>query len=154
MNIHYMYKIYKRVLNSKVIYIGITSLSLNRRKSAAYNKNISSILKNSSIELIEETNDKTREYYWINYYRELGYELLNYLKKPKIQNKRTEYFKKYYQDNIEKIKSNNKKYSTENKEKISEYQKNYNKLNYKNTYPIRSEYFKEYHAKNKGTKHK
>ena len=34
-------------------------------------------VKQCEIELIEETNDVSRERYWIDYYTELGFDLLN-----------------------------------------------------------------------------
>ena len=66
-----MYKIYKIVDNTNGnIYIGITTLTLQKRLSDHKRRGRCSsrdIIKNGDyrIQLIEETDDKTRERYWI-----------------------------------------------------------------------------------------
>jgi hypothetical protein len=71
------YKIYKLILNEQVVYVGQTTLSLERRKRGPYRSIDKDIIKLSKIELIEDTDDVSRERYWIKYYIELGYKLYN-----------------------------------------------------------------------------
>lgn len=70
-----MIKIYKLIYKEDVIYIGKTILSLGRRKGSGY-PNIP-FYKECLIELIEETKDVSRERYWIEYYQNMGYKLMN-----------------------------------------------------------------------------
>ena len=106
-----MYKIYKIVDNTNDnVYIGITTTTLKRRlsKHKCYQECVSrDIIKNGDyrIELIEETDDKTRERHWIE-----NTECVN-----KNIPGRT---KKEY----------NKEYRKNNKEKKAEYNKNYNEF--------------------------
>ena len=73
------YKIYKLInLDTKnVFYIGITKNSLGRRRSGhiTYAKSLG--IENFGIKLIELTIEKSRESYWIKFYKDKGYELLN-----------------------------------------------------------------------------
>lgn len=65
------YKIYKLVYQGKVVYIGITTMTLARRKRGNYKgTSVEHIIKECSIELIEETDDSSRERYWIRKYQE------------------------------------------------------------------------------------
>lgn len=70
-------KIYKLVKDGQVIYIGRTKLSLNRRKNSNFYKIPREVSMLCEIELIEETDDKSRERYWIDYYLSIGCKLLN-----------------------------------------------------------------------------
>ena len=70
-------KIYKLIYNGEVIYVGLTKLTLNRRKSSANYSVPKEIYKLSKIELIEETDDKGRERFWIEHYLKLGAPLMN-----------------------------------------------------------------------------
>ena len=70
-------KIYKLIKDGEVIYVGRTILSLNRRKNSNFYKIPRDISIDCEIELIEETDDKSRERYWIDYYRKLGHHLYN-----------------------------------------------------------------------------
>ena len=111
------YKIYKRCFEGKVIYIGYTTMSLKRRKSCnSYKKDI---LNKCDIELIEETDDVSRERYWVNYYRSLGHELVN------IDEGDGFVKEKHYTENRSIYLENNKEYVKNNKEKVKEYQKQY-----------------------------
>jgi len=65
------YKIYKLIENDNIVYVGITTLSLLKRLSTHKHKK-----EGISIHLIEETNNKLREIYWIGYYSN-HYKLLN-----------------------------------------------------------------------------
>jgi hypothetical protein len=71
-------KIYKLIFEEKIIYIGSTKQKLLcRRKAIGYPKIPKEIWKKANIELIEETSNKRREDYWINYYKNKGYNLYN-----------------------------------------------------------------------------
>lgn len=72
-----MVKIYKLIRNNEVVYIGKTILTLQRRKNGAYTAMDKQFVKECDIELIEETDDVSRERYWIEYYRNQGCELKN-----------------------------------------------------------------------------
>ena len=72
-----MIKIYKIIYNSEVIYIGQTKQILKRRKNSGYPHIPKEIIENSFLELIEETDDISRENYWIDYYRKEGCILYN-----------------------------------------------------------------------------
>jgi hypothetical protein len=70
-------KIYKLVKDGEVVYIGRTKLSLSRRKAGKFYEMNRDFITKCSIELIEETDDKGRERYWIDHYTEIGCNLLN-----------------------------------------------------------------------------
>lgn len=67
-----MYKIYKLIYKGDIVYIGRTKRSLEARKKDGYkNTCVEHIYKECSIELIEETDDSSRERYWINHYSDI-----------------------------------------------------------------------------------
>jgi hypothetical protein len=70
-------KIYKLVYRGEVIYVGLTKLTLNRRKNSANYSVPKEIYKESEILLIEETYDPSRERYWIEHFLSIGCTLLN-----------------------------------------------------------------------------
>ena len=72
-----MVRIYRLVKDDKVVYVGKTKSTLQRRKGGNYTAMDKQFVKQCEIELIEETNDVSRERYWIDYYTELGFDLLN-----------------------------------------------------------------------------
>jgi hypothetical protein len=72
-----MIKIYKLVYHKQVVYVGQTKLPLYRRKAGSYHNIDKEYIKKCEIEIIEETDDVSRERYWIKYYRDLGCNLLN-----------------------------------------------------------------------------
>ena len=118
------YRIYKLVYNDEIIYIGKTTNDLEIRKKNGYT--FIPFYKDCSIELVEETEDATRESYWIKYYRDQGCNLYN-------------------------IRSgdggfNLEEYNETNKEKLQEYRKtyysNYNKMNREQLNEYRREYYK------------
>ena len=147
------YKIYRLILDNKVVYVGQTTQKyLNQRKACHnYNNTFERIIE-SIIELIEITSDKTRERYWIEYYLSEGCILFNkrkgvtglnyeeYQKEYKEENKEKikEYKKEYQQENKEKIKENKKEYYQKNKDKIKEYQKQYQKNKLKNKEDVKN----------------
>jgi hypothetical protein len=71
------YKIYRLTYDDKTIYVGHTRLPLNRRKNSNNYSVPKEIYKLSKIELIEETQDRSRERYWIEYYMSKGEPLMN-----------------------------------------------------------------------------
>lgn len=68
-------KIYKIIYKEMVIYVGKTKMNLQKRHQAGHPYYPE--YKMGRIELIEETDDKRRERYWIEYYRNIGEPLLN-----------------------------------------------------------------------------
>lgn len=131
-----IYKIYKLILNDEIVYIGKTKRTLKQRKNNGY---INEILNDADIELIEETDDASRERYWINYYLDKGAKLLNIKKGDGLDHK--QYVKEYRENNKENLKEYMKEYKEKNKEHLKEYLKNYRENN--------KDYYKEYREKNK-----
>ena len=125
-----MYKIYKIVDNTNGnIYIGITTETLKKRlgrHKCTTDCKSREIIKNGNykIELIEQTDDKSRERYWIE-----TTECIN----KKIPGRT---YKEYYEENKEK----KAEYREKNKEKIAEQKKEYNEKNKEKN----KEYYKEY----------
>jgi hypothetical protein len=139
------FKIYKLVHSELgVVYVGKTKNTLKRRKSGSYKgTSVENIAKDCSIELIEETNDDTRERFWIeelkkdnnllnkkggdgfevSEWRNNNQQYLDYHKSWYEKNK--DYNKNYYQKNKDKIDKQNKEYAQKNKEKMKEYFKQY-----------------------------
>ena len=120
-------KIYKIILNEKVIYVGKTKLDLSRRHQLGHPYYPE--YKMGQIELIEETDNARRERFWIEFYRNLGEPLLNkqngdgfikelddkfdyksYLKVYRIAyyQKNKEYYKNYNKKRNERLKNNEK----------------------------------------------
>jgi hypothetical protein len=95
-----MIKIYKLIYKDEVIYVGRTKLTLNRRKNSSNYSIPKEIYKSSTIELIEETDDISRERYWINYYLSIGAKLMN--KRGGDHNEET--LKEYREKLLEKAK--------------------------------------------------
>jgi hypothetical protein len=125
------YKIYKLIHNSVVVYVGRTTLELGRRKAGGYSNNasIQAIYKECEIELIEETNDVSRERYWIENYKDT---LLN-IKRGDTGLYREEYRKEWEEANKEHRKEQMKEYYEVNKEKKKEYDRErYQKIKNKN----------------------
>ena len=120
-----MHKIYRIVDNTNGnVYIGKTKkkylssrLASHRDKSSCCSS--SQIIKNGDykIELIEETEDETRERYWIE-----NTECIN-----KVIPGRTG--KEYYDDNRDQILYKKKITDSQNRDKIREYNKKYNENN-------------------------
>ena len=148
------YKVYKLVKEDEVVYVGITIQKyLSSRKAKGY-KHIP-FYKECSIELIEETEDISREDYWITYYRSIGFNLLNIkrglkiLTKNELRLEQLGYNKKWRDANKEYIKNYANIYKIENEEKLKEYKKEYNKkYKEKNREKIRL-YNKEYRERKK-----
>jgi hypothetical protein len=148
------FNIYKLVHSDLgVVYVGKTKNTLERRKCGNYKGTaVEHIAKECSIELIEETNDDTRERFWIEQLRKDnnllnkkggdGFEVsewrngnqnyLDYQKSWYKENK--DYNKNYYQKNKQRIDNKNKENAEKNKEQ-------------------RKEYMREYYLKNKKKKH-
>lgn len=109
------YKIYKLIFDNKVIYVGRTIMDLERRKSRKYK--FIPFHRSCNIELIEETYDVSRERHWIQYYKDLGFELLNKYKGDGLDVKE-------YRDSHKEIM---KEYRNKNKDEYIKYQKEYRK---------------------------
>lgn len=92
-------KIYKIVYKGDVIYIGKTILKLRVRKSCKNYSISDDIYKESEIELIEYTDDVSRERYWIEYYISIGAKLLNKRNGDHSINTLNDYRKKILFDN-------------------------------------------------------
>ena len=125
-----MIKIYKLIYKDEVIYVGKTKLTLKRRKGSANYSVPDYIYKESTIELIEETEDVSRERYWIDLYRDSCISLMN--KRGGDHNDDTKYeyikvnLKKKKEDRgfVKKTEEHHKElrrlYRIKNKEKIND----------------------------------
>lgn len=71
------YTIYKLEFECIPIYVGITKQNLAKRKTGGWPKIPNEILTKCVLIEIEQTEDKTREYYWIKKYIGDGYSLYN-----------------------------------------------------------------------------
>ena len=125
-----MYKIYKIVDNTNGnVYIGQTTQTLKQRLARhRCDKTCTSrdIIKNGDYEiiLIEETDDKTRERYWI-----LNTECINIQVPGRTQRERDEenidkvikYKEKYYENNKELCIKRAKEHRQQNIDKVREY---------------------------------
>lgn len=153
-----MYKIYKLVYEGNVVYVGKTRQNLRRRLASGYkwNEYLHSIKNDCDMILIEETEDVSRERYWIDFY---GLENLENrmrgdgrtLDEEEEWNK--EYKKKWAEENREKHLQQMRDWKKKNKDneeykrKRKEYNKEYNKEYYKKNREKRLEYAKEYFKK-------
>jgi hypothetical protein len=131
-----MYKIYELIdlsNNKNVIYVGITKMSLGCRRSGHIEYMAKHGIYYFGIRLIEETTEAHRESYWINEYRNRGYELINInngiqIKKEKIKKEKTFNIKEYYKKNKDKMDAYHKNWLINNRDKWNEYQKNKKKI--------------------------
>lgn len=125
-----MTKIYKLIYKGEIIYVGRTKLTLKRRKGSANYSVPNDIYKESTIELIEETEDISRERYWIDFYRTSGSNLMNkrggdhnddtkydYIK-AKLQKQKED--RGFVKKTEEHRKEQRKLYRINNREKINE----------------------------------
>jgi hypothetical protein len=130
------YRIYKLVLDAKVIYIGITTLSLKRRKQnldSSKHPNVD-MFKRATIELVEETDILSRERYWIDYYLTANEPILNIRLGNGLD----------YREHSRQFAENNPNYWKEWLEKHPDY----NKDRYKNNvehWKARSKEYRELH---------
>jgi hypothetical protein len=129
-----MIKIYKLIHNAEIVYVGKTTQDLIRRKTAGYGNTVS-FYKECSMELIEETDDVSRERYWIEKLISEGHPLLNKRGGESGLDKK-EYNKEYKEKNKEYKKEYNKEYKEKNKEYYKECYKEWREKN--------KEYYKEY----------
>ena len=122
-----MYKIYRLIYKGDVVYVGQTKKELEVRKKIGYhfNNDVDLIKNECIIELIEETEDISRERYWISYYRDMGVNLLNIMSGDGIGKK--EYNKKHKADNAEHYREYRRNYREKNKDRLREYNKEYKK---------------------------
>ena len=119
------YKIYKLIHKGDVVYVGRTKSTLTKRKGWGYKKSpISSIAKECSIHLIEETDDSVRETYWIEHY---GLDNLMNVMRGDVGMSTKE-----YQDTYKEV----------NKDRLIEFRKNRYSLN-------REKYISDYYSRKK-----
>ena len=127
-----MYKIYKIVDNTNGnVYIGKTKQKYLCKRISGHRTDYKreklcssrEIIKNGDyrVELIEETEDETRERYWI--------ENTDCINKQIPNRTRKEYRKEYYEDNKDIIIEKNKEYYQNNKDIIIEKKKEYRENN-------------------------
>lgn len=142
-----MYKIYKLVDNFDIVrYVGVTKRKLSIRFSEHVSKNTFDGVKDCKIELLEETDDKTRERFWIDYFGEstlfngnkgLGY-VDDYYEKNKetIRLKRQEKSeeRKVYYKAYRESKKNDLEFIEKQKIRNAEYRKKDNVKNYHKDY--------------------
>ena len=104
-----MFKIYRIEYNDEVVYVGRTKLTLKERKwkGYAWNDYLQSIKNDCEYILLEETDNKGRESYWVNFYLNKGYKLLN---RKDGDNNLSEYDikRKWYDNNLEKKKESDR----------------------------------------------
>ena len=128
-----MIKIYGLKIEDEIIYIGKTKLTLKRRKGSANYSVPIHIYKASTIFLIEETEDVSRERFWIDYYIQAGCNLYNKRNGDYNEDTRKEQQKKkaleYYYKNKDWISEKSKTYYKDNKERIIKRQLEYNARN-------------------------
>jgi hypothetical protein len=133
MNLNMKYKIYKLVYNSRVVYVGKTKRTLHQRKQNGYKGcSVESIYKDCDMVLIEETNDVSRERFWIEQYKDT---ILN-IRKGNTGLSKEEYFKQWGVVNKEHKKQYNKEWRETNREHKSQYDKEWRESN--------REYYNEY----------
>jgi len=110
------YKIYKMIHNGVVVYIGSTTLALGRRWQIGYkhNKNLHPIHTECIMELIEETDDVSRESYWIDYYKDTVLNIISGKTGKEKKQWRKDYYKEYYQKNKESYKEKYQKNKLKN----------------------------------------
>ncbi len=158
------YKIYK-IMNeeSQIIYIGSTTNTLIKRKYLHdYQAKLPNI-KSCKMVLIQTTNDKSREDFWIDYYKSMGCLLFNKNRavkdnsvNKKVKKEKTEeqklkikqYLKRYCFENKEQRRDNKNKWYSKNKDKVKEYVLK-NKENIKE---YQKEYQKQYYLNKKNIK--
>lgn len=150
-----MYKIYKISDNtSDDVYIGITKTKLSQRLATHKHTNKCMSYKiiergNFNVEVIEETDDKTRERYWIENTENTvnknipcrtkeEIKLINRLKSKESYKKNRKYYREYQ-------KEYQKNYLRKRPDYQTEYQKKYreNNENKKKAKKYREEYYKE-----------
>jgi len=146
-----MYKIYKIVDNTNGNnYVGITKQTLSQRLSHHKSKMICrsrEIIKNGNyrIELIETTDDKLRERYWIENTDCIN-KYIPYRTKEEKKRYGKLYNKEYYENNRDKFKQQKKEYYLDNKQKLNQKSKQYREINRDKI----NQHSKEYYQDNKG----
>jgi hypothetical protein len=116
------YKIYKLIHNGVVVYVGRTKQTLNRRKNGSYKGcGVESIHKECDIELIEETNDASREDFWVQHYKDT---LLN-IRRGITGLTHKEVIKEWCESNKEHYKEYQREWEKSNREHRNQYQREY-----------------------------
>ena len=127
------YRVYALQDGLDIVYVGITQDTLqNRWKSGwKHTKKNKYLKKNCTMYLLEETDDRTREHFYIQIFTELGHPLINIKgkTKPKPKNhmndKTKDYMKSYYETNKEKCRELMKNYQQTHKEEQRAYRREY-----------------------------
>lgn len=143
-------KIYKLVHPELgIVYVGRTTMTLKERKSRGYkgNPEVQAIYKECAIELLEETDDVSREDFWIEKLLSEGHNLLN-KRRGTTGLTHAEFMKIYNEANREAIRAQKKVYKEANREKILQRQKAYYQ---RNKEEIKRKNLERYH-KNKNQK--
>jgi hypothetical protein len=110
------YKIYKLIHKGDVVYVGRTKSTLAKRKAWGYKGcGVESIAKHCSIELIEETDDLSKERYWIDFY---GIDSLLNESKGDTGLTKEQYVSIYKEKNKDRLKEYRKRRYNLNKDKI------------------------------------
>jgi hypothetical protein len=118
-------KIYTLIYQGQIVYVGQTTYkNLNNRKASGYGNTVP-FYKECTIQLIEETDDVSRERYWIDRLRDEGHSLLNKYDGNGLDHK--EYVKEYAlrENRKEYVKGYLKEYRNNNKEKAKQYMRQY-----------------------------
>lgn len=119
------YKIYALQKESEIYYVGITKQSLKlRRKTGWKFTGHNDFLKSCYMFVLEETNDKARETFYIQVYRELGHPLLNKVIGDKTKDRKS-YHRNYYAENKDKCRDLMKNYQETHKEEQRKYRREY-----------------------------
>ena len=123
-----MIKIYKLIHNEQIVYVGQTKQKyLSTRKAKGYGKTVP-FYRECKIELIEETDDVSRERYWIERLRSEGHQLLNKQEGNGVSDYK-EYYKEYNKEWIENNKEYHKEWRNNNKERNKVRNKKYREKN-------------------------
>lgn len=119
-----IYTIY-RILNQEKtpIYVGCTK-NLKARKYNRYKNITRDKIKLCTFEVIEQTENKNREWFWIKYHLEKGYILLNEARG--FGHTTNEWQAEHYKENYDKYyKEYWKKWKVDNRERYNEYMREY-----------------------------
>lgn len=125
------YKIYALQDGLDIVYVGITKTSLEYRWKSGWKhtKQNKYLKRNCTMYVLEETDDRTREFFYIQIFTELGHPLINIVgkTKPKPRNYMDErqYMKSYYETNKERCRELMKNYQETHKEEQRKYRKEY-----------------------------
>ena len=140
------YKIYKLIYQGEIVYVGRTMRSLKERKKSGYKGTcVQDISDDCVMELIEETNDVSREKYWIDEIKKTS----NLLNKRGGNTGLSD--KEWRKNNKELIRQLDKEWRKNNKESLKIRRKEYNKEYSEKNKDRLKEYYKTRYQKKKLT---